>query len=82
MTIPCELSDLAVGSKARVVGYDPKARAYRQKLLTMGLTPGTEFIVRRLAPLGDPIDIEVRGYHLSLRKAEAIVIKVQEVGHD
>lgn len=82
MTIQSQLAHLAVGTKARVVGYAPQAKAYRQKLLTMGLTPGTEFTVKRQAPLGDPVDIEVRGYHLSLRKAEATVITVQEVDHD
>lgn len=43
----------------------------RRRLLEMGLTPGTRVKVIRFAPLGDPMDIEVRGYHLSLRKHEA-----------
>ncbi len=43
----------------------------RRRLLEMGLTPGVKVRVVRFAPLGDPIDIEVRGYHLSLRKHEA-----------
>ncbi|NJK64058.1 MAG: ferrous iron transport protein A [Synechococcaceae cyanobacterium SM2_3_1] len=81
MSIQTELAQLKIGTRARVVGYAPAARPYRQKLLAMGLTPGTEFIVKRHAPLGDPVDIEVRGVHLSLRKVEAAVITVEEVSH-
>jgi ferrous iron transport protein A len=81
MSIPTELAQLTMGTRARVVGYAPAARPYRQKLLAMGLTPGTEFIVKRQAPLGDPVDIEVRGVHLSLRKVEAAVITVEEISH-
>ncbi len=65
------LGDLAVGCTGRVVGYDKSARSYKAKLLAMGLTPGTEFSVIRRAPLGDPIEIQVRGFKLSLRKDEA-----------
>ena len=45
----------------------------------MGLTPGTEFTVERLAPLGDPIEIRVRGYAMSLRKAEADMLEVERI---
>ena len=51
---------------------------YRKKLLAMGLTPGTAFEVLRVAPLGDPLEISIRGYSISLRRAEAagiIVVK-------
>ncbi len=65
------LQDLPVGSVARVTGYQATARPYRRKLLAMGLTKGTEFTVVRRAPLGDPIEIRVRGFSLSLRKDEA-----------
>ena len=47
-----------------------------QRLLEMGLTPGTEIEIVRFAPLGDPIDIKIRGYHLSVRRQEAEVIQV------
>ena len=47
-----------------------------QRLLEMGLTPGTEIQIVRFAPLGDPIDIKIRGYHLSVRRQEAEVIQV------
>lgn len=70
------LRDAAIGSRLRVVGYDPTARAYKRKLLAMGLTPGVEFTVTRHAPLGDPTQIQVRGFYLSLRKDEADALKV------
>ncbi|MDO5450112.1 MAG: ferrous iron transport protein A [Akkermansia sp.] len=49
----------------------------RQRILDMGLTAGAEVTVRRMAPLGDPLEVRVRGYELSLRKAEAACIEVQ-----
>jgi ferrous iron transport protein A len=51
--------------------------AYREKLLAMGLIRGTEFVVERVAPLGDPIEITVRGFALSLRKDEASAIMIE-----
>jgi ferrous iron transport protein A len=77
MTI--RLQDMAVGEAGRVVGFDKGAKAYRQKLLAMGLTPGTRFSVTRYAPLGDPVEIRVRGYALSLRKGEAAALLVEKV---
>ncbi|NJR65953.1 MAG: ferrous iron transport protein A [Leptolyngbyaceae cyanobacterium CRU_2_3] len=73
------LRDLAVGSTGRVIGYEKGSRAYKSKLLSMGLTPGTEFTVSRYAPLGDPVEIRVRGFQLSLRKDEASTLFVEEV---
>lgn len=64
------LASFAVGQKGRVTGFNLPAEP-RQRLLEMGVTAGTIFEVIRFAPLGDPIDIKVRGYHLSLRKHEA-----------
>jgi len=69
------LSALAPGSRGRVISFDLSGEL-RQRLLEMGLTVGVEFEVVRYAPLGDPIDIKVRGYHLSLRKREAAGILV------
>lgn len=74
---PVKLRDAAIGAKLRVVGYEPVARDYKRKLLAMGLTPGTELRVTRHAPLGDPTEIEVRNYHLSLRKDEADALRVE-----
>lgn len=72
---PQPLSGLAVGQKARVLCLDLPPEQ-RQRILEMGLTVGTEFEVVRFAPLGDPMDLRVRGYHLSLRKREANGIQV------
>ncbi|AWD23197.1 FeoA family protein [Pseudogemmobacter blasticus] len=71
------LATLAPGATARVTGYAPGGAAYRQKLLSMGLTPGVTLRVLRVAPLGDPVVIELRGYQLSLRKAEAAALIVE-----
>lgn len=78
---PVKLRDVAVGTRLRVIRYEPAARDYKRKLLAMGLTPGTELQVTRHAPLGDPTEIMVRGFQLSLRKAEAdalIVVPITE----
>ncbi|MEA5486703.1 MULTISPECIES: FeoA family protein [Pseudanabaena] len=72
-----KLQDVAIGSHLKVVGYEPTARDYKRKLLAMGLTPATELVVKRHAPLGDPTEIEVRGFRLSLRKAEADALLVE-----
>ena len=57
--------------KSGVVAQVKGQGALRQRILDMGLTKGTEVTVRKVAPLGDPIEVTVRGYELSLRKAEA-----------
>ncbi|MFH7243782.1 MAG: ferrous iron transport protein A [Spirulina sp.] len=80
MPEPLHLGALAVGQSGHIVGYENAHRAYREKLLSMGLTPGTHFTVTRQAPLGDPIEVEVRGYKLSLRKGEAAALKVELLG--
>jgi ferrous iron transport protein A len=79
MPEPLHLGALAVGQSGHIVGYENAHRAYREKLLSMGLTPGTHFTITRQAPMGDPIEIEVRGYKLSLRKGEAAALKVEGV---
>lgn len=81
MQTSLHLRDLAVGSRGRVVSYKQDSGSYRQKLLAMGLTPGTEFTITRQAPLGDPVELEVRGFHLSLRKVEADALTVETIDH-
>ena len=71
------LQEMAVGDTGVVSGYTKGATAYREKLMAMGLTRGTEFVVERIAPMGDPVEIHVRGFSLSLRKAEASALKVE-----
>ena len=51
--------------------------AIKRRIMDMGLTKGTSVYVRKVAPLGDPIEVTVRGYELSLRKADAVLIEVQ-----
>lgn len=50
--------------------------AIKRRIMDMGITKGTEVLVRKVAPLGDPIEVKVRGYELSLRKADAAMIEV------
>lgn len=71
-----KLSELCVGDTAEVLSFGGGNRGYRTRLMAMGLTPGTRFTLKRLAPLGDPVEIEVRGFSLTLRKQEAEAIRV------
>lgn len=70
------LEQLAVGQQATVrrVGGE---KATRRRLLDMGLVTGETVSIRRIAPMGDPIEILIKGYHLSLRKHEASQIQVE-----
>ena len=70
------LSDLRVGESGVIVKMEIKGKA-RQRFLAMGLIKGDTVTVKRVAPLGDPIDFIVKGYHLSLRKSEASEILVE-----
>jgi ferrous iron transport protein A len=76
----CRLRDLPVGGMARIEMIRDTHRAYRSKLLSMGLTRGTPLQVRNIAPLGDPIIVSVRGFDLSLRRdeADALVLELLE----
>ncbi|KJS31892.1 MAG: iron transporter FeoA [Desulfatitalea sp. BRH_c12] len=77
------LRDLEVGEIGTVSGYARGAIAYREKLLAMGLTRGTEFMVARIAPMGDPVEIQLRGFALTLRKDEASALIVERgSGHE
>lgn len=73
------LASMVVGDRGRVVSIARGSPAYRERLLAMGLTPGTEFTITRLAPLGDPIEIRVRGFAMTLRKREAELLRVERV---
>lgn len=71
------LRDMTVGQSGRIVGFGSNRSGYRQKLLSMGLTPGTTFTVTRVAPMGDPVEIRVRGFALSLRRDEAAILLIE-----
>ena len=73
------LFDCQVGEKAEVLGVSGE-RAIRKRLIDMGITTGTVLFIRKVAPMGDPIEILCRGYELSLRKDEAKTIEVRRVG--
>ena len=72
------LADIAVGAHARVARIHGQP-ALRHRLLEMGMTPGCRVRLVRVAPLGDPLDFELRGYHLSLRREEARHVVVEEL---
>lgn len=73
------IGDMAVGERGEVVRLQRGDRSYREKLLSMGLLPGTAFTVTRVAPLGDPVEINVRGYAMTLRKDEARMLSVKRI---
>ena len=72
------LSDLELKSKGKVVKVNAEGKIKR-RLFDMGVTPGVEITVKKLAPLGDPIEVLIRGYDLTLRKieAECVVVEVE-----
>ena len=69
------LADVAIGQRGQVTGITGTDEI-SLRLLEMGLTPGADFLMLGVAPLGDPIEIEVRGYRLSLRRSEAARVSV------
>lgn len=70
------LKDARIGDTVTVVKLHGEG-AVRRRIMDMGITKNVEIFVRKVAPLGDPIEINVRGYELSLRKADAEMIEVQ-----
>jgi len=73
------LNSIKVGETARITELVAGDASYRAKLLALGLLPGTEVTLVRKAPLGDPIELEIRGYRLSLRKKEADLLRFERV---
>ena len=69
------LNDIPVGAATRVVRLHGEG-AVKRRIMDMGITKGAEVAVRKVAPLGDPIELTVRGYELSIRKGEAALIEV------
>lgn len=70
------LKNVKIGKTAKVVKLHGEG-ALKRRIMDMGITKGVEITVRRTAPLGDPIEVTVRGYQLSLRKADADMIEVE-----
>ena len=72
------LKNVRIGEAVKVVKVHGEG-AIRRRIMDMGITKGVQIYVRKVAPLGDPIEINVRGYELSLRKADAEMIEVEKI---
>jgi ferrous iron transport protein A len=70
------LKDVRVGSTVRVVKVHGEG-AIKRRIMDMGITKNTRIYVRKVAPLGDPFELQVRGYELSMRKADAQMVEVE-----
>ena len=70
------LREVPVHTTVKVVKINGEG-AFRRRIMDMGITKDSEIYVRKVAPLGDPVEINVRGYELSIRKEEAAVVEVQ-----
>jgi len=70
------LKDVAIGQTCKIVKLHGEG-ALKRRIMDMGLTKGTEVLVRKVAPLGDPMELAVRGYELSVRKSDAEFIEVE-----
>ena len=74
-----KVSDFSIGETGLILKVDGESRIKR-RLFDMGVTPGAEVYLRKRAPLGDPLEITIRGYELTLRKAEAECVMVEVKG--
>ena len=74
-----KLSELKKGEKGKVLAINNSNLSLRRRMLDMGITKGVEIKVKKIAPLGDPIDIELRGYELCLRKSDLSGIEVSKL---
>lgn len=75
----CSLSELKIGQTAVVKSINIKNKEVKRHLLDMGLTKGTNVSIKKIAPMGDPIDILLRGYELAIRKADLKQIEVEVI---
>lgn len=71
-----KLRDMAIGETSKVVKINGEGKVKR-RILDMGITKGTSIYLRKVAPLGDPVEVTVRGYELSLRKDDADIIEIE-----
>jgi len=74
-----KIKEMKIGQKARVIRYSTGDANYRQKLLRMGLVVNAEFELIRIAPLGDPVEIKLKDFNLSLRKDEADALEIEVI---
>ena len=73
------MSDLVLGQRARILGVHNENKALRRRMLDMGITKGVEIEIKKIAPLKDPIDIQIRGYELCLRKSDIENIDIEVI---
>lgn len=73
----CNLSELKVGQKAKVLKLIEENKAIKRHLLDMGITQGVEITIKKVAPMGDPIDLQLRDYELCIRKEDLKKIEVE-----
>ena len=73
------LSDLKIGQVAKVLSLHSDNKALRRRLLDMGITTGVTVKVKKIAPMGDPVDIELRGYELCIRKSDMKNIDIKVI---
>ena len=71
------MKDVAVGETVKVTRVKGEG-AVKRRFMDMGITKGTEIYVRKVAPLGDPVEVTIRGYELSIRKADAEMIQIED----
>lgn len=72
------LKDARVGSTVKVVKIHGEG-AYKRRIMDMGITKGSSIFIRKVAPLGDPVEITIRGYELTLRKDDADCVDIEEI---
>jgi Fe2+ transport system protein FeoA len=70
------LSDFNIGEKGKITAVSGEGKI-RRRLFDMGVTPGAEVLLRKKAPLGDPLEVRLRGYELTLRKTEAACVTME-----
>lgn len=71
------LKNMKPGDKGEIVAFNPGQAEYRKRLIALGALPGTKFEIERVAPLGDPVEIRLRGSSLSVRKGEIEILDVK-----
>lgn len=73
------MSDLVLGQKAKITKIETSNKVLKRKFLDMGITRGTTASIKKISPLGDPVDIQIRGYELCLRKEDLKMIGVEVI---
>lgn len=76
-----KLNQFEVGETGRIIHVDGEGKI-RRRLFDMGVTPGAEVTLRKKAPLGDPLEVTIRGYELTLRKSEAMYVTMETLQED